>query len=217
MTPPRQHLATAIRQYAEWQRHCERIDAELATRESAALKTASADRAAATAALEQARRVNVSAEKLALQALMQSVERPSLTVAEAEAALVEMQARHDAAWDEIDMAKREAGRIRFGDLRAAERQRDEALGAVLAAEGLIDDLLRRYRDARLELGRLYLALAALPVLIRPTGQWETSLSLNELQTGDPSLANEIKAAIAALQIDPDAPLPGAPAPFPEAA
>lgn len=214
MVTKRLGLSRAIARYKGLATQCDRIDAEIAAREAAALKAASAARAEATRALERARRVNVSREKLALQAVLQTAERPELTVDEAEAALLEVQAKHDAEWELIDRAKNEAQRLRNADLRAAERARDDALGAVLAAEGVITGLLRRYQDARRELSRLYLGILALPVTIRPTGLWETPVSLNDLQTGDRSLADEIRDFIAALQIDPEAPLPGAPAPEP---
>jgi hypothetical protein len=80
----------------------------------------------------------------------------------------------------------------------------------------VSDLLARYDNSRRELSRLYLAIAALPLLIRPGGQWQSAISLNELQTGDRSLANEIKDLVAALQSDADAPLPNSPAPQPDA-
>lgn len=148
---------------------------------------------------------------------MQTVERPCPTVAEAQAALDGLQARHDDRWNQLQAARREANRIRTGELAAAAKQRDQAIGAVVEAEGLIDDLLSRYATTRHELARLYLAVAALPLAVRPGGIWQSPVSLNELQTGDPSLANMIRDAVAALQTDADAPLPGAPSPLPEAA
>jgi hypothetical protein len=85
-------------------------------------------------------------------------------------------------------------------------------GAVLEAEGLISALVDRYNSTRRELGRLYCAIASLPLTVRPGGIWQSPVLLHELQQGDGSLASEVRDAVAALQADADAPLPTTPAP-----
>jgi hypothetical protein len=133
-------------------------------------------------------------------------------VEEAQAALDAVQAKHDSAYSQISEAKREAWRIRSVELAAATKQRDDAVGAILETEGLIADLLARYANTRRELSRLYLALAALPLNVRPGDIWQSPVSLHELQQGDTSLASQIRDTVAALETDADAPLPGSPLP-----
>ena len=56
----------------------------------------------------------------------------------------------------------------------------------------------------------YRALAQLPIDIRPDGYWQSPVSLNECQQGDPALANEIRDTVAALANDAEALLPPRP-------
>jgi hypothetical protein len=214
MTPQRTALAQAIGVHAEWQQHCDRIDTELAARESDQLKRSAEERRDAEERVKQARLHSPTAEKRALSALLETPRSDALTLEEAEAALTELQQRHDGQYSQISLARRESERLRNQNLAAAAKQRDEAVAAILEAEGLVADLLRRYTEARQELARLYVALAVLPITIRPTGAWETPIGLAELQSGDPALADQIKATIAALSQDASAPLPAAPAPAP---
>jgi hypothetical protein len=215
VTPQRRILSKAIAKARALSTYCARIDAEIEAKEAAVLDTAARERTEANKALELARRNNSTPEQRALAAVLQAPQRPIQTVQEAQAVIDGLRAKHDAEHEPIHMAKREANRIRNADLAAAERQRDQAVGEVLVTEAVVSDLLDRYDNARRELSRLYLAIAALPLLIRPTGQWESAVSLNELQQGDKSLANEIRDTVSALRVDPGAPLPNSPPPQPE--
>jgi hypothetical protein len=98
-------------------------------------------------------------------------------------------------------------RIRNADLANALRERDSAIANVLVQEGLVAGLVESYAETRRELGRLYLALTALPITCRPQGQWETPVGLGELQQGDRSLAAEISDCVAALETSATAALP----------
>jgi hypothetical protein len=215
VTQQRRALFAAIARHSALSTYCARIDQEIEAKEAAVGDTASRERAEAQQALEKARRTASTPEQRALSAVLQTPQRPVQTVEEAQAALDGLRAKHDAMYEPIHLAKREAHRIRHADLAAATRQRDQAVGEVLVSENVVADLLHRYNSARVEMGRLYLAIAALPLLIRPGGQWQSGVSLNELQTGDKSLANDIKDTIAALQSDPGAPLPNSPQPQPQ--
>jgi hypothetical protein len=212
MTPQRQRLAEAITVHSQWAAHCDKIDAELAAKEGDQLKRAGEERQRAEESVKQARLHSPTPEKRALSAVLGTDQPPTQTVAEAEAALDALQAKHDSAYGQISAAKREAWRIRSVELVAAEKQRDDALGTILETEGLIADLLDRYANTRRELGRLYCALSALPLNNRPGGIWQSPVSLHELQQGDTSLANEVRDVVAALGEDASAPLPGSPLP-----
>jgi hypothetical protein len=216
VTPQRRALSSAISTYRARSTYCARIDQEIEAKEAAHLRRAGQERQEATAALETARRTNSTPEQRALAAVMQTPQRPVQTVEEAQAVLDGLRAKHDAAYEPIYLAKREANRIRNTELASAEKQRDQAVGDVLVSEGVVSELLARYAATRHELARLYLAIHALPLAIRPGGQWQSAISLNELQTGDKSLANEVRDTVTALQQNAGAPLPTSPAPHPEA-
>jgi hypothetical protein len=149
----------------------------------------------------------------ALYAVIGRADTSGTTVAEAETALAELQSQPDERWAEISLAKKEAERLRTGELAAAIRQRDEAVAQVITSEGLIAGLLNRYFHTRKTLAELYCALTALPVGMRPQGLWQELITLPELQAGDQWLADQIRETIAALAQDPDAPLPSPPAPL----
>jgi len=102
-------------------------------------------------------------------------------------------------------------RVRNAELAAAIRQRDHAVAQVLAAEGLPASLMARYLDTRRELATLYNALSAVPLDIRPDGLWIEPVTLGELQRGDQTLADTIKACISSLATDAEHPLPAQPA------
>jgi hypothetical protein len=127
MTPHRRALAEAIKLHREWARHCANLDDQLAAKEASVLEAAAQERREAEKALEQARMVTPQADRRALQTLLGTPTAPVQTVAEAQAALDAVQARHDTAYSQVSQAKREAAHIRNTSLAAATRQRDDAV------------------------------------------------------------------------------------------
>jgi hypothetical protein len=81
----------------------------------------------------------------------------------------------------------------------------------------VQQLVRRYFDTRSELARLFGAVAALPMDAKPVRgtNWQTEVSLGELQARDDSLAVQVTRWVNALESDAEAPFPP-PSPQPQA-
>lgn len=199
LTPARQALAATIGARAAAAERLERVRA--GRWKSFGLVTRAEDKVAEAEAALAAARDSESARIVA--ELVGDDARGGPTVAEAEAALAKAKREHATAERARDMLQDTAAAER--DLHLAESRLHEAVGAVVASEGLTEALLTEYEVA---LDRVADLRAIIDILPGRSSQ-QMSRSSTTIRNGTGAGLAAWRAALAALEGDPSASLPTA--------
>lgn len=198
LSPERERLAAAIARYDEAVAYRDRVN-KVADDAQAAAMPLYRQLDEATTALEIAKS---NAPRLRLASLMGDAIN-EITPEEAAVALDEARAAIEARRRDRELISAELSRADAA-VDAARRRRDEAVNAVLKAEPAVPALLAEFHVANRRVETIRHALRGLTLALP---QWWDSIPANGWQP-DPAMAEAWSAALAALQTDASAPLPG---------